>query len=152
MLAQTFDVVDELVRGLESSFADLVGPNGTRRSEWRMLPPTEVLRSDSEILVRVELPGVDPESIDVTMTDDILRIRADRRAPTAEQGEYLRRGFAYGTFEGTVALPARIDSGKLTARYEAGILEIRAPHGAAPAVKVPVQAGSAEQKALPANG
>jgi len=151
MLARTLDIFDDLARGLGPSLVDLAGHNGTRRSEWRMLPPMEVLRTDSEILVRVELPGVDPESIDVTVADDILRIRAERRAPTAEQGEYLRRGFAYGTFEGTVVLPAGIDSGKLTARYEAGILEIRAPHGAAPAAKIPVQAGSADRKALTAD-
>jgi len=148
MVARTFDAFGELVRRLEPSLADPAGQNGMGRSGSRMLPPIEVLRTDSEILVRVELPGVDPESIDVTMANDTLRIRAERPAPTAEQGEYLHRGFAYGTFEGTVVLPAGIDAGKLAARYDAGILEIRVPHGAAPAVKVPVQAGSAERKAL----
>jgi Hsp20/alpha crystallin family protein len=48
----------------------------------------------SEIVLRVELPGVDPDSIDVTVRDTTLRVRAERQAPTAEQGEYLRRGFS----------------------------------------------------------
>jgi HSP20 family protein len=150
MLARTFDAFDGLVRGLGPGFADLAGQNGTGRPGRRMLPPIEVLWTDSEILVRVELPGVDPESIDVTMADNRLRIRAERRAPTGEQGEYLHRGFAYGTFEGTIVLPAGIDSGQMAARYDAGILEIRAPHGAEPAVNVPVQADLADRKALKA--
>jgi HSP20 family protein len=144
MLARTLDMFDELARRLEPGLAD------SGRSGPPMLPPMEVLRTDSEIVVRVELPGVDPDSIDVTMANDTLRIRAERPAPTAEQGEYLRRGFAYGTFEATVVLPPGIDPGKLSARYDAGVLEIRVPHGAVPAVKVPVQAGSTKKKALKA--
>src|SRR5260370_9168209 len=150
MLARTFDTFDELVRRLEAGLADLAGLNGTGRSGSRMVAPIEVLRTDSEILVRVELPGVDPDSIDVTMRDDTVRIRAERRAPAAEQGEYLRRGFAYGTFEGAVVLPSGIDSGKLSARYNPGCLKIRAPHGAVPVVQVPGTAVSATKKALKA--
>jgi HSP20 family protein len=146
MLTRTFDTLDELVRRLEPGLTDF----GIGRSGSPMLPPMEVLRTDSDVLVRVELPGVDPDSIDVTMADATLRIRAERRAPTAGQGEYLRRGFAYGTFEATVVLPSGIDSGRLSARYDAGVLEIRAPHDTVQAVKVPVQAGSTKKKALKA--
>ena len=150
MLARTSGTFDELVRRLEPGLADLFGLDGTGRSRSPMLPPMEVLRTDSEIVLRVELPGVEPDSIDVTMAEDTLRIRAERRAPTAGQGEYLRRGFAYGTFEGTVRLPAGIDAGELSARYDAGVLDVRVPHAAVQAVKVPVEAGSGAKKALKA--
>lgn len=53
-----------------------------------------------------------PDSIDVTMADDLLQIRAERPAATAEEGDYLRLECAYGTFGGTIVLPPG-DSGKL---------------------------------------
>jgi HSP20 family protein len=138
MLARTLETFDELVRRLDTSLPDLLGQDGMGRARgWRMLPPMEVLWTDSEILVRVELPGVDPDSIDVTLRDGTLRVRAERREPTTEQGEYLRKGFAYGTFEGAVVLPSRIDPDRLSARYEAGVLEVRVPQPAAQAVKIP---------------
>src|SRR5947209_60972 len=151
MLARTFETFDELVRRLEPSLADWFygGMDGSRQS--RIIAPMEVLKTDSGIVIRVELPGVAPDSIDVTVRDGTtLRVRAERRAPTAGQGEYLRQGFAYGTFEGTVVLPAGIDAGELSARYDAGILEIQVPQAAVQEVKVPVEAGSVEKKALKA--
>jgi HSP20 family molecular chaperone IbpA len=112
MLARTFETFDELVRRLEPSLAEWFAGSRDGSRQPRILAPMEVLRTDSEIVVRVELPGADPDSIDVTVRDgSTLRVRAERRAPTAGQGEYLRRGFAYGIFEGTVMLPAGILGG-----------------------------------------
>ena len=151
MLARTFETFDELVRRLEPSLAGWFAGSMDGSRQPRILAPMEVLRTDSEIVVRVELPGVDPDSIDVAVRDgSTLRVRAERRAPTAGQGEYLRRGFAYGTFEGTVMLPAGIDAGKVSARYDTGILEIRVPYPAVQVVRVPVEAGSGATKALKA--
>jgi len=151
MLARTFETFDELVRRLEPSLADWVSGSMDGSRQPRILAPMEILRTDSGIVVRVDLPGVDPDSIDVTVLDGTtLRVRAERRAPAAGQGEYLRRGFAYGTFEGTVMLPAGIDAGALSASYDAGVLEIRVPHAAVQEVKVPVETGSGATKALKA--
>jgi HSP20 family protein len=143
------ETFDELVRRLEPSLPGLLGQDGMGRVRGRrLLRPMEVLRTDSEIVVRVELPGVDPDSIDVTLRDGtMLRVRAERREPTTEQGEYLRRGFAYGTFEGAVVLPAAVDPDGLSARYDGGVLEVRVPQPAVRAVKVPVEAGAGENKA-----
>jgi HSP20 family protein len=151
MLARTFETLDELVRRLEPGLADWAGGSMDGSRQPRIIAPMEILKTDSEIIVRVDLPGADPDSIDVTVRDgSTLRVRAERRAPAAGQGEYLRRGFAYGTFEGTVMLPAGIDAGALSARYDAGVLEIRVPHPAVQEVKVPVEAGPGAQKALKA--
>jgi HSP20 family protein len=149
MLARRFDTLNDLFRRFEPELTDLFewfGEGSSTRS-GRMRPPMEVLRTDSDIVVRVELPGVDPESVDVTLQDRTLKVRAERRVDdTIEQGEYLRREFACGTFEGGLVLPSGIDPGKLTARYDGGILEIRVPHAADQAVKVPVEVGSGERK------
>ena len=150
MLA-TFGTFDDLIRHLEPGLADWLGSrmDGGRRS--RIFAPMEVLKTDSEVVVRAELPGIDPDSIDVTVRDGtMLGVRAERRAPATVQGEYLRRGIAYGTFEGSVVLPAGIDAGKLSAKYDAGVLEIRVPYAAVQVVKIPVETGSGADKALEA--
>lgn len=144
MLMRTFDI-DDLFRRFER---DLFGRDGRPARHERLLPPMEVRRTDSEMVVRVELPGVDPESVDVTLEDRYLRIRAERREPTAEQGEYLQRGFAYGTFQAEVLLAEGIDADKLSARHDNGILEVRVPY-ASRTVKITVEQGE-QQKALKA--
>ena len=108
----------------------------------------EVLRTDSEFVIRVELPGVDPDSVDVSLDDTVLRVRAERRVPTTEQGEYLRRELVYGTYERDVVLPSGIEPEKMSARFEDGVLEVRVPHRGARPVKIPVEMGEGTQKAL----
>jgi HSP20 family protein len=151
MLVRTFDTFDELFRGFETDLARLFGRTGMgSNGEARLLPPVEIQRTDGELVVRMEIPGVDPDSVDVTLDENVLRVRAERRVTTEEKGDYLRREFEYGIFERQVALPKGIDPEKLSARYEGGILEVRVPYAAPKAVKVPVEVGSNEQKELKA--
>jgi HSP20 family protein len=154
MLVKRFETVDDPFRRIESELAVLLGRTGLAASvrEGQLTPPVEILGADSELIVRVELAGVDPDSVDVTLDDSTLRVRVERRVSTTEQGEYLRREFAYGTFEWEAVLPSGIDPEKVSARYEAGILEIRVPRAADKAVKVPIQVGSTEKRELKAAG
>jgi HSP20 family protein len=154
MVMRTFPTLDELIRRFDTDLADLVGRTGSAssRSERRLLPAMEVRRTDAEYVVRVELPGVDPDSMDVTVDGSILRVRAERRGATEEQGEQLRREIVHGTFEREVVLPFRIDPEKLSARYEDGILEVRIPYAGRQALKVPVDLASGEKPALKAAG
>jgi HSP20 family protein len=150
MLIESFDTFDELFRRFQPSFGDLFGRTGTgSNGQAQLFPPVEILRTDGELVIRMELP-VDPDSVDVTLDDTTLRVRAERRVSTEEKGDFLRREFSYGIFERQVALPAGVDSEKMSARYDAGILEIRVPYAGAKAVKVPVETGSGKQEALKA--
>lgn len=153
VLARTWmDNVDELFRRIERDFADLFGRSfwGLAARDGRLTPPVEVLRRDGELAVRVELPGVDPERVEVTVQDGILHIRAPRAMELPEGVEPVRREFAYGTYERELALPEGIDPEKLTARYERGILEVTIPYEVRKAHKIPVQIGAGEKKALAA--
>jgi HSP20 family protein len=152
MWVRTFETVDDLFDRLESDLTGLFGRTrmGSSAPEGRMIPRMEILRTSSEFVVRAELPGVDPDSVDVTLEDTTLRIRAERRVPATEQGEYLRRELVYGTFEGTIKLPSGVDPEKLSARYDAGILEVRVPLEAPQASKIPVEIGPGQTNALEA--
>jgi HSP20 family protein len=91
-------------------------------------PAIESYTKDGEIHVRVALPGVDPKDVDVTVQDDHLTIRGERKAKTEtkEEGRYFRE-FAYGSFERTLALPEGVDAGKVQAKFSNGMLDLTMP-------------------------
>ena len=84
----------------------------------------EVMRDDRYV-VRAELPGLDPgNDIEVTVEGRILTIRAERRQ---QDNGPCRSEFRYGSLARAVRLPARVDAGDVTARYDKGVLEVSVP-------------------------
>ncbi|MCH6471875.1 Hsp20/alpha crystallin family protein [Sinomonas terrae] len=89
----------------------------------------EELVDDGELVVRAELPGIDPETdVDVSVSEGQLRIEAHReeRQEEKEKGGY-RTEFRYGSFTRTLALPEGASADDVTATYTDGVLEIRVP-------------------------
>ena len=145
---------DDMFRRLERDVSDLFGRTVTPMTTWgaierRITPPIEVLRRDGELAVRVELPGVDPDKVDVGVENNVLRVRAEREEGLAEGVDVLRREIPYGTYERHMTLPDGVHVENLAARYNNGLLEIVIPFEGRKAFKVPVeiQAG-AHQKEL----
>ena len=91
-------------------------------------PFVEVAEEGDEVVVRVDLPGVKPEDADVWISDDRVTIRAERRRETRVEKEgYFHSERQYGPFQRVVPLPTVVDADKADARFENGVLEIRAP-------------------------
>jgi HSP20 family protein len=101
---------------------------------FRSLEGAEMLRVEEfveggEVVVRAEMPGIDPEKdVEITVSDHVLRIRAERREEkkTEDKGGY-RSEFRYGSFARSVALPAGASERDVKATYRDGILEVRLP-------------------------
>jgi len=101
---------------------DLVGPMDDRMR-------VEEFEEGDELVVRAEMPGLDPDKdVEITMADHTLRLRAERRESTRseEKGGY-RSEFRYGSFMRTVPLPAGATDKDVKANYTDGILEVRIP-------------------------
>ena len=84
---------------------------------------------DGELVVRAELPGIDPDKdVNIHVRDHSLSITAERREETKseEKGRY-RSEFRYGQFSRVVPLPPDADESNVTATYKDGILEVRMP-------------------------
>ena len=91
--------------------------------EW--VPNVDMYDREKEVVVEVELPGVDRDSIDVSVQDSILSIRAERKAPKDIPDEaYYCCERPRGTFFRTVQLPAEVDPQKVEATYADGILRL----------------------------
>lgn len=114
----------------------------------RFVPPLEAYVEGDQFHVRAELPGVDPKEIDLSVDDDRLTIRGERKTSEEkkEAGFYLRE-IAHGRFERTVRLPEEADTEKINARYDKGVLHITIPVKEALAPKkVQIEVTAGEQK------
>ena len=100
----------------------------TDRPLNRWMPRVDVLDKDNALFVRSEIPGVDPESIDVTVESGTLTIKGSRSFETEEGSEnYHRKEIFEGSFERTILLPEGADAEAVTAASKDGILEISIP-------------------------
>jgi HSP20 family protein len=101
-----------------------VGPEGA--VAW--MPKVDVKRKDDDIVVRAELPGIDPGQVDVEVTDGVLTIRGERRQEEKQEGEdWLVCESCYGSFERSLTIPESVDVSSITAEYKDGILEVHVP-------------------------
>jgi HSP20 family protein len=84
--------------------------------------------SEDEVVVSCELPGVDKDTLDISVTGDTLTIKAERK-PKDEDDKcaYHRRERRYGSFARSVSLPVPVDAEKAKAEYEDGVLTLRIP-------------------------
>ena len=102
----------------------------------------EEVAEDNALVIRAELPGVDPDKdIELTVENGVLTLHAERREESEEKGRHRRRSeFRYGAFSRTIALPAGATQDDVKATYDNGILEVRVPvdGNKAQATKVPI--------------
>ncbi|HRV43293.1 MAG TPA: Hsp20/alpha crystallin family protein [Syntrophales bacterium] len=91
-------------------------------------PAVNIWAGETGAVVTAELPGMDPEKIDISVLGDTLTI-AGSREPEAvgEEDTYHRKERNGGSFTRTLQLPFRIDGEKIEARYEKGILTVTLP-------------------------
>jgi HSP20 family protein len=109
---------------LDRLFEDVVA--GGERREWT--PAIDVIRKDANLVVRIDMPGLEPDDIKVRVEDDILTVSGEHEESKEEKDEnFIRRERRYGSFMRSVALPAGVDSSKIKATTDNGVLEVTVP-------------------------
>src|SRR5215212_11734881 len=105
---------------------------------WR--PPADVVETATEVIVLVELAGVDHEQLDVLLFEDALIVEGERRLPSHAAGVYHAAEIRQGQVRLELPLPAPIDPERVDAHYERGLLEMRLGKRLAPprSVSVPI--------------
>jgi HSP20 family protein len=92
------------------------------------VPAIDVHESVDKIEVSVDLPGIDPKDVDVTVEDSTLTITGERRFAHEEQeGSFQRIERRYGAFSRTVTLPSTADTERIDAEFDRGVLTIKVP-------------------------
>jgi HSP20 family protein len=92
----------------------------------RMLP-MDAYRSDGTWYVQFDLPGVDPKDVDLTVERNLLTLRAVRRAPQPEGADVVAAERPRGTYVRRLRLGEALDSSRVEARFEAGVLTVTVP-------------------------
>ncbi|MBN2283287.1 MAG: Hsp20/alpha crystallin family protein [Deltaproteobacteria bacterium] len=94
----------------------------------REYPAINIWGGDEDVIVTSEIPGINPENIDISVEGDVLTISGSRTMQDLKKGEkYHRQEREHGTFKRKVRLSFRIDPNRVAARYERGVLSITLP-------------------------
>ena len=110
----------------------------------------DAYRHGGRFVVQLDVPGVEPSSIDLTIEKNVLTVRAERQAPTAEGSEWLVNERPQGSFTRQLFLGEGLDTERVEASYDQGVLTVTVPVAeAAKPRKVEIAAGSG-QKAIQA--
>jgi HSP20 family protein len=130
-LWQPLNEMEEWGRNFEDYFGRPFMP-----AQWRRLPSfsemwapaLDVVEKDDRFTVKVELPGVKEEDVDVSISGDLLTISGKKEA----ESEVKKKGYYYkesssGSFSRSITLPSMVEVGKIEACYEKGVLEITLP-------------------------
>lgn len=122
--------IDRLRRDMDHLFRRFRREFGVPRSLLETPEPfsLDLSETESTITLRAELPGMKPQDMHVSVTDDALILRGEIREDSVEQGEnYERVAKRSHSFSRTITLPCRIRTADVKAAYKDGILEIVLP-------------------------
>jgi HSP20 family protein len=113
------------LRSLEGEFDRIVGQTFARNA-W--VPALDVRETEGTFLVTVDLPGMEPEQVEVTFEDGLLTIRGQREFSSEEKEEqYHRIERSYGSFARSVRLPRTADTERIQASFDKGVLTVEVP-------------------------
>lgn len=95
-------------------------------SEW--FPSLDVSETDSEYIVKVEVPGIDPKDINISLMNNLLTIKGEKKQEKEEKEEnYHLLERSYGSFTRSIRIPSQIQNDHINASYKNGVLKIILP-------------------------
>ncbi|MGH3921756.1 MAG: Hsp20/alpha crystallin family protein [Pseudonocardiaceae bacterium] len=114
---------------LQRDVNDLFGrtPSTTRRAP--VAPPIDAYQTEWGLRVRMELPGIRPEDIDISVHDRQLVVSGERDTEDkVEEGQWVRRERSYGWFQRAFMLPEGVHADEIKASFEHGVLQLDIPN------------------------
>lgn len=122
-----------LQRRMERLFDEMVGQGLWRTGDEQSLrgawvPAINILEKDDSMQITADLPGLNPEDVEVTVEQGVLNIRGERKFEEAAEGETFHRvERLYGVFERNFTLPNSIDTDKIEAKFNNGVMVLTLP-------------------------
>lgn len=92
-------------------------------------PAVDIYETEKDIVISAELPGMSDGDVDVEVRENVLTVRGERRfeKEVKQENNYHRVERSYGKFSRAFSLPKNVDTEKITARFDKGVLEVRLP-------------------------
>ncbi|MCU4138567.1 MAG: Small heat shock protein IbpA [Thermodesulfobacteria bacterium] len=122
--------IQELKKEMDRIWQDFFGKSLLSEKwesiEW--IPAVDVSETDNEIIVKVDVPGVKPEDMEISLSDNVLIIKGEKKKEEEEKKEnFYRMERYYGSFMRSIQLPCEIEEDKISATYKNGVLKIVLP-------------------------
>jgi HSP20 family protein len=130
---QPVSLFGSLHREIDRLFDDLTrGGFGTLPSpaQTNLMPSIDVTETDKEIEITAELPGLERKDVDISIEDDLLTIRGEKKVETKQEDKdknYHVSERSYGVFYRVIQLPPGVDPGKIQATMSKGVLKVAIP-------------------------
>jgi HSP20 family protein len=125
---ENFQTLRRLNSVLDEAFANwpFQQENGSITSSW--YPACDVFEDKDAVKIVAELPGVKPEDVKLSLENNLLTIRGEKKQEAEERSERIHRyERSYGAFERAFVLPSTVDGDNISAQYQNGILTILVP-------------------------
>jgi HSP20 family protein len=120
--------LQRLNRILDEAFAGAAFPEQGSVITSTLFAPTDVSEDENALQITMELPGVDPDDVRLSLENNVLTIRGEKKQQFDENNERVHRfERVYGVFERTFVLPNTVDPDRIEARFENGVLIVRIP-------------------------
>jgi len=121
-----FNSQDRFNRVLSQAFSQAFGDEESKLGSWA--PAVDIFETDENLVVKAELPGVDPKDVEVRVEDSTLYLKGQRKFENEVKDEnYHRIERSYGSFTRTFALPGSINADQVAAEYKDGMLTLTLP-------------------------
>jgi|SRR5579875_2702250 len=119
-----FRELDRLMRNWEAAFPRL----SEEIEEENFVPPVESYVKNGNLIVRADVPGLDPKDIEVNVLHDVLTIKGERKSDKeVKEKDYVRREVSYGSFERRMSLPTGVAADQVKATFKNGVVEVTVP-------------------------
>lgn len=120
-------LLDPFFARFDDLFGDGPTTNTTRARGW--YPAMDLVEAKDKLVARLELPGVDPKTVQINLQGDVLTVSGTREDAQVENEDHkvLKREHSYGAFQRTVELPYRVKAESVKATYKNGVMTIDLP-------------------------
>jgi len=117
---------DRFNRLFNEALSPLFDSTSTGAGTWA--PAVDVFETDQNVVIKAELPGVDPKDVEIRVEDGTLYVKGERKLENEVKEEnYHRIERSYGSFMRTFPLPRSVDADKAAAEYKNGVLTLTLP-------------------------
>jgi len=119
--------IDEL---FSNSWLTRAFPSSAANAPGMVMPNVDVSEDDKQIVVTAELPGMDEKDVEVTLADNVLTIKGEKKSEHEEKDEtknYHLLERSYGSFRRSLPLDCEVDAAKVTANFDKGVLKVVMP-------------------------
>jgi HSP20 family protein len=125
---EPFSVAGTLQDQINRVFNDVLGRSGEESNLTTWAPAVDIFEIEHELVVKADLPDIDPKDLDIRVENNILTIRGERKfEKKVDQDNYLRVERAYGSFARSFTLANTVNSEAIKADYQNGVLTLSIP-------------------------